>query len=171
MPQHRFTIYDALDKAGLFEANTANINARGPNGEATYQGPVKFPAMLYHPQGEEIVTVPGEMINTPFGPKHVGLQKELITRLVQNQEELDAALAEGWHDHPIDATRARIKLGIAAGTHTELDLKKLPIKPKSQETIAEMEAELAKLRAEKAEQQAKAAPAPATAAPAKTATA
>ena len=71
MPRaQRFTVYDAMEAKGLFEANPANQSSS----EYKRQD---FPKMLYSPTGEMKVIVPAELITTPLGPKFVGEQREL----------------------------------------------------------------------------------------------
>jgi hypothetical protein len=89
-----FTIYDVMEANGVFSDNPANADA------ATYAGPQQYPRMLYHPKGEEKVTNQGEVLVTAFGPKMVNVQKELISKIVNNKAEEDEALAQGWHKHP-----------------------------------------------------------------------
>ena len=74
---NRYTVYDMLDAKGHFDTNPANPGARNDAGDAIYAGPVEFPKMFYHPQGETRVTAPGEIIVTPLGPKQVGQQFEI----------------------------------------------------------------------------------------------
>ena len=136
--KHRFTIFDALDAQGYFDANPANPGSRNTEG-MLYQGPVEYPKMFYHPQGDQRVTVPGEAISTPFGPKIVGEQKELIWKIAQNAEDEAKLLAEGWHDHPAKAIAA-------AGDPT----RPVPPKPPT-DRIRELEAQIAALQAQQAE--------------------
>lgn len=96
----RFTIYDMMEAKGLFEANPANQSSQH------YKGPIRFPKMLYHPKGEEIITVQAEVISTPLGPKEVGEQREIVHMVVNTPNELKAALDDGWHEHPADAIEA-----------------------------------------------------------------
>ncbi len=115
MSKHRFTIYDKMQGDGYFSANPANPDSRDPTtGDSIYQGPVEFPKMLYHPEGEEKIIVPAEIITTPLGPKAVGEQRELIYEIVQNKAEEAVLLAEGWHTHPAPAMRRRVELFIEA---------------------------------------------------------
>lgn len=94
-----FTIYDKMEQDGVFEANPANIDSRGPHGEQIYKKQ-DFPKMVYHPRGEFRITNPGEWIGTVMGPKLVGSQSELISKTVNDAEELAEARAEGWHLTP-----------------------------------------------------------------------
>lgn len=149
---NRFTIYDKLDNDGAFSSNPANPFARGPNGENLYSGPQPFPQMLYHPEGQMVVTVPGEIMSTPLGAQRVGEQRELVNKVVGSQAELDEALAEGWHTHPSPSNRARIEAQLAAGQIDEMAAKRLlaalPLaNPLSK--LKELEDELAKLKAER----------------------
>lgn len=103
----RFTVYDAMENAGWFTSNPANLGSRDKDGRPLYAGPVKFPMMLYHPRGEERVSVPGTMEKTSWGTvEKFGEQWELISREVKSDAELADALAEGWHKHPAHAIRA-----------------------------------------------------------------
>ena len=103
----RFTVYDAMEASGYFSRNPANPNSRDGEGRPLYQGPVKFPMMLYHPKGEERVSVPGTKERTPYGTVEVfGEQWEIISRVVTTEAELVEAIAEGWHKHPAYAIKA-----------------------------------------------------------------
>lgn len=104
----RFTIYDVMEEKGLFESNPANVNSRDGNGMAIYKK-ADYPRMLYHPEGEHKITRPAEPIATPFGPKMVGEQTELINVIVQNEAEEAEFLKKGWHRLPILALRAGAK--------------------------------------------------------------
>lgn len=150
MPQKtRFTIYDAMEQDGVFDRNPANPNSRDNDGNALYTGPVEYPKMLYHPEGEERVIVPAEIIVTPLGPKEVNEQKELIHKTVGSAEEEAELVTEGWHDHPAKAVRARVMGVIASSKLTEKEekalLAKIPKLAPSVNKIAELEAEIAKL--------------------------
>ena len=103
----KFTIYDAMEASGYFVKNPANAGARDENGKSLYAGPVKFPMMVYHPQGEERVAVPGTMERTAYGTVELfGEQRELVSKEIASEKELSDALAEGWHKHPAMAIRA-----------------------------------------------------------------
>ena len=121
----RFTVYDAMEAAGYFSTNPANPNSRNKDGQALYQGPVKFPMMLYHPRGEERVIVPGTKERTSYGTVETfGEQWEIISREVSSEEELSEALAGGWHKHPAMAIK------VANETwRKEQGLKPLPVPP------------------------------------------
>lgn len=102
-----FTIYDLMEKAGMFRSNPANIDSIDKATRVSlYKGPVQFPKMLYHPKGETRITVPAEIISTPFGAKMVGEQKELISKIVESAEEEAVLKHLGWHDHPAKAIHA-----------------------------------------------------------------
>src|SRR5271166_1246523 len=102
----RFTVYDAMEASGYFSKNPANIGARDADGRSLYGGPVKFPMMLYHPQGEERVLVPGTKERTSYGTVETfGEQWEIISKVVTTEAELSEALAEGWHKHPAMAIK------------------------------------------------------------------
>lgn len=144
---NRFTIYDALEKAGAFDSNPANHFARDKtNGSSLYKGPVEYPKMFYHPQGEQRVLVPGEWIATLNGPKLVGEQKELVSQTVEDLVAENALRADGWWDHPAKAVRARIEAAIAAGTLPASALKTIPAMS-SDQRIKDLEAELTRITA------------------------
>lgn len=152
MQGNRFSIFDALNKKGYFLSNPANADARSlTTGENLYKGPVQYPKMLYHPEGEERVTVPAEMLNTPFGPKTVGEQREMLNMIVSTAAEDKAAQAEGWHEHPAQAVRARVMAHIEASPNlSEKDkaklLKSIP-SIGSADKIRQLEDEIARLQA------------------------
>ena len=103
----RFTVYDAMEASGAFSTNPANANARDATGRSLYAGPVKFPMVLYHPKGEERVSVPGTRERSSYGTVETfGEQWELLSREVTSEAELGEALAEGWHKHPAMAIKA-----------------------------------------------------------------
>ena len=155
MPQKtRFTIYDAMEGRGVFSSNPANPGSRDNDGNDLYTGPVPFPKMVYHPEGEERITTPAEMVLRAGQYVPVGEQRELINKTVNNQAEFDAAIAEGWHDHPAKAVEARVNGLIEAGNLTEKEIKALlasiPKLSPSVNRIKELEAEIARLTATKA---------------------
>jgi hypothetical protein len=120
MANQRFTVYDVLESRGAFKTNPANAGSQSPTGEVLYNGPVQYPRMVYHPEGKERITVQAEVIATPVGPKSIGEQRELIHRIVKNEEEEIEALKEGWHLHPADAIRASGKEAPATGAEMTL---------------------------------------------------
>jgi len=123
----RFTIYDAMEASGYFSQNPANPNSRNKDGQPLYAGPVKFPMMLYHPRGEERVSVPGTKERTPYGTVEMfGEQWEIISRVVANDAELADAVAEGWHKHPAMAIKAANETW-----RKEQGLRPLPVPPVS----------------------------------------
>lgn len=103
---HVFSIYHLMEKSGMFSTNPANRDSLGPDRQSLYRGPVEYPKMLYHPEGETRVTVPAEIISTPFGPKQVGEQKELISKIVASPEEEAVLKHLGWLDHPAKSIHA-----------------------------------------------------------------
>lgn len=131
--QRRFTIYDMMEEKGLFEANPANTDARDSNGMNVYKKQ-EYPRMVYHPEGLERVTSPGEVLSTPLGPRTVGRQTELINKIVNNEGELKSALGEGWHETP-------------AGAIAKRNGEELPIS--GEQRIADLEAQILALQAEK----------------------
>lgn len=146
MPQTRFTIFDALEKAGAFDSNPANTFARDKVSGLSLYKFQEYPKMLYHPKGEQKEIVAGEWISTLNGPKLVGQQFELINQTVNSPVEEEALRAEGWHDHPAKAIRARIELAIADGKLPPDALKAVP-QMSSDQRIKDLEAELARITA------------------------
>lgn len=97
----RYTIYDMMEDKGIFDENPNN--AQSPK----YKGPAKYPRMVYHPEGAEKVVQKAEILKQPWGVERVGEQKELISKVVENEEEFEQALHDGWHDHPAKSIAAR----------------------------------------------------------------
>lgn len=95
----RFTVYDVMEARGVFRENSANA-------DSPEYSKSSFPKMLYHPQGLERVSKPAEVVNGPYGPKEVGEQRELVTKLARSRDEELELLAEGWHPHPALAIKA-----------------------------------------------------------------
>ena len=143
--QQRFTIYDAMDAKGVFDANSANANARDPQtGQSLYAGPQPYPKMLYHPQGAQRIVAKAETIATPWGPQLANEHKELVSRVVNNATEEAALVKLGWHLHPSDA--------IGAGLTDEQKAAGLVAPPKSSAArIGTLEAERDSLLKELAE--------------------
>ncbi len=111
----RFTQYDLMDAAGIFAANPANADAmQDGEGNSIYKGPVQYPRMMYHPEGEERILVEGQFVTDGEGnpllrngePIVRGQQKELVWEMVNSLEEEQVLCAEGWHDHPADSIAA-----------------------------------------------------------------
>ncbi len=155
MSRNRFTIYDAMEKSNYFSSNPANAGSVSPVDQSQlYSGPVQYPKMLYHPEGEERVIVPAEMVLRAGQYVPVGEQRELLHKIVNDQAENDEALASGWHDHPAKAVEARVNLLIAEGNLTDKETAKLlatiPKLAPSVNRIAELEAEIERLKAERA---------------------
>ncbi len=155
---NRFTIFDAMEKAGAFDSNPANTYSRSPtDGSSLYTGPIEYPKMLYHPLGEEKITVPAELLQTPMGPKAVGEQRELIWKIVNSKAEHDEAIAEGWWDHPAKAIRARVEKLIdesnLSDAETKALLKTIPVMS-SDSRIKDLEAEIERLTNARADEQA-----------------
>jgi hypothetical protein len=132
----RFTIYDAMEAAGHFDSNPANTYATDSVTKQSIYRKAEYPKMLFHPKGEERVSVPAEEIMTPFGPKKIGEQRELIHQVVNSPSEEQRLLADGWHPHPADAIGART--GIAPERSSDETISKL---------MAELEAKKAELAA------------------------
>jgi len=140
----QFTIYDAMEQKGVFDANPANSTARDSiTGESLYRGPVEHPKMLYHPLGDEVVTVPAEIVMTPLGPQRVGEQRRIVHKIARDASEERELKFAGWHDHPSKAIRARL---VAAN----LDPSEAPAMS-SDQRIKDLETQLKELQAEKAD--------------------
>lgn len=102
-----FTVFDLMEKKGVFRTNPANVDSIDPATRSSmYKGPVQFPKMLYSPKGEFRVTVPAEIISTPFGPQRVGEQRELVSKIVESAEEEAVLKQLGWLDHPAKSIHA-----------------------------------------------------------------
>lgn len=103
-----FTIFDLMEKKGLFRVNPANVDSIDPSTKTSlYKGPVQYPKMLYHPEGKFRITEPGQVVRDEFDkPQRVGQQKELISKLVESTEEEAVLRKLGWHDHPAKAIYA-----------------------------------------------------------------
>ncbi len=106
-PSRRFTIFDAMEHAGIFEANPANLDSRDIEGNSAYRGPVAFPKMLYHPEGKEHILNPGTTELVAGQYVKVNEQKELDFVVVKDAKEEREYLAKGWHTHPSRAIAAR----------------------------------------------------------------
>lgn len=136
------TVYDRMAAKGFFAQNAANRDSRDKfTGESLYKGPLQFPKMLYHPQGKMRVVVPAVAEATPFGPELRNEQKELISRVVNNEEELAGLLAEGWHKHPADAIAAGGGVAPAKSSVQRVSV--------LEEQVARLQAELAAAKAGK----------------------
>lgn len=131
----RYSIFDVLDARGFFDDNPANQSSdEERDGTKFRTWPNIYPRMMYHPLGEMKVTRLAEVIVTPMGPKFVNERKEMITAIVQNENEERALRAKGWHDHPAKAIAA------AGGNAPPMS---------SAQRIDDLEAEIARLKAEK----------------------
>lgn len=155
MPRsNRFTIFDRLEQLGYFQVNSANPDSRDlTTGESLYKGPVEFPKMLFHPQGEEKITSPGEEVHTPLrGAQLVGQQRELIYEIAQTKPDEARLRAEGWHIHPAQAIKARVERHIAEHPGlSEIEKSKLLAaipQINSESRIQALEAEIARLQAQ-----------------------
>jgi hypothetical protein len=131
----RFTIYDAMEDAGVFERNPANIDSRNAEKASIYVR-ADYPKMLYHPEGKERVTVPAVAEATPFGPQWMGEQREIINRIVGDPEEEKHWKGLGWHEHPAYALQAAGKEMPELSSDSRVR--------ELQDKIRAMEAELAK---------------------------
>lgn len=141
---HRFTVYDKMENDGAFAGNPANPDSQSKEGESLYRGPIEFPKMMYHPEGQTEIIVNGEEIETPRGPKLINQQTAMISQVVANAAQEAQLLSEGWHDHPAKAIAVRAETTgekvPSIGAQTVIN---------SQEAeIRRLQAELAKLRDE-----------------------
>lgn len=140
MAENRFTVFDVMERKGMFKDNTANMVAG-----AKYKKQ-EYPKMFYHPTCETFVTVQAVAEMTPFGPRMVGEQREIVNKIAENLEEEKVLRAEGWHDHPSKA----IAVAIAAGA-TRWGKEAPPIS--SAEHIEHLESELERLKKQLADLQ------------------
>lgn len=150
MPKNRFSIYDAMENAEFFSSNPANPGAKSKVDQSDISvWPVQYPKMLYHPEGEERVVVPAELVLRAGQYVPLGEQRELIHKIVNDQAENDEAVGLGWHDHPAKAVRARVEALIESSDFNEKEIKallgKIPQLAPSQDRIKELEAEIARL--------------------------
>lgn len=127
----RHSIYDVMEDVGVFDSNPANVSS------PEYKK-AEYPRMFYHPMGEEKITRPAEIVQTPIGPQAVGEQREMIYALANDEEEEKKFRLEGWHDHPAAAN-------IAAGRKPGFNVKS------QAQRIADLEKELAMLKGPDAE--------------------
>jgi hypothetical protein len=135
------TVYDLMEAKGIFAQNPANVGSMTEDGSPLYQGPVPYPCMFYHPQGEVRVTVPGRVEPSPTGPIHIPDQFEIIWELAKNAEDEQRLRDEGWHDHPAKA------IASAKGQGLEW-AKNIPIPAmSSDQRIRSLEAEIERLTA------------------------
>lgn len=155
----QFTIFDKMEQDGAFDHNPANVFARDHDGTPIYQGPIEYPKMFYHPEGKEEITRPADEIMTPFGPKRVGEQRQLIAKIARNREEELEFLRLGWHSKPRDAVAVRLT---AEGRADEI-----PTENPYETEVDKLRKELERLSVKNAELEAavaKGAPAPSNAA-------
>ena len=152
----RFTIYDGMAARGVFASNPANVGAVNEQGEQIYRGPVEYPKMFYHPTGEEEVIRHGTWEDTKLGPKYLGEQTAIISRMAKSEEEEKILVGEGWHDHPAKAIIAGNKIRSAEGKPLR------PVPPMGSDVRAKelasevsgLQAELERLKAQLAERDA-----------------
>src|SRR5215469_1636717 len=98
--------YHAMEHAGVFARNPANVNAQDPDTKVPlYKGPVKYPKMLYHPKGEEKVIQP-KIVNGKTGEVETPELREIKNVIVYTFEEEERYREEGWLDHPAKALQA-----------------------------------------------------------------
>jgi len=138
-----YTIYDMMEERGVFEANKANYYAKDGQGLPAYEGPVQYPKMLYHPEGETRVLIAGTLEDTKRGVMELGEQREIISVTVNSAEEEKEWLAKGWHTHPARAIAA--SGGVAPPMSSTQRLDEL------EADRARLEAELAEFRKMKAD--------------------
>lgn len=147
----RFTIYDAMEARGDFEINPANATSRNEQGLSLYKGPVPFPKMLYHPEGKERVVRKADAVATPFGPQWVGEQRELISKIVEDDDALQEALADGWHLTPRAAREAAWKMAKPDEAFPEPASLAEKLAGEKDREIAELKRQLAEMTARQTE--------------------
>jgi hypothetical protein len=148
MPRTRmnkvFSVYHAMEERGVFEQNTANAGAVNNDGLSIYEGPVKYPMMLYHPKGESVCITQGIMIVNREGqpmvdefgkPKYAGAVWGVKHQVVNSEQEEADLVGKGWHHTEAEALRANPETVHRAPPKTELEL--------SKERIAELEKQIA----------------------------
>lgn len=132
---NRFTVFDAMENRGAFSSNPANSHSRDKEGRMLYKGPLQYPRLMYHPKGREEIVVPGTAEMTPYGPVMRGEQRQIISKVIETEEEYKDAVALGWHDHPAKA--------IAEGNKTALPEAVRPVPAiSSAQTISDLEKRL-----------------------------
>jgi hypothetical protein len=135
---NRFTVFDVMEAKGVFKKNPANLAAQDEQGQSLYSGPVQYPRMLYHPKGEERIIQEGEVITTPYGPKVIMQQRELIWQIAKNADEEAELRLAGWHGHPAEAMRAAGKEAPETGADQVIaDLRKKIAELQAQQTSLE----------------------------------
>jgi hypothetical protein len=139
MPNQRLTIYDMMDAKGYFATNPANPGSRDSEGKMLYAGPVEYPKMFYHPNGETKLVDRGTLRATLVGPEKINTRLELVSQIAHGPEEEAELRAAGWHDTPGKAI-------VAGGGDAP------PEGP--MEAKAKLEAEVVELRKQLAEAQA-----------------
>lgn len=147
--RNRFTVFDMMEAKGTFSSNPANADSVDPvEGTSLYAGPVPFPKMFYHPDGDVRVLVPGEVMLDRDGQPRLdrngqeivlGRQTEIIWQLAQNAAEAKKLADAGWHDHPAKAIAAAG--GAPPPISSEARIGDL------EQRLAEMQAELDRARA------------------------
>lgn len=143
-----FTIFDVLDRKGYFDSNPANAQSTSNEGEPLYTGPLKYPMMFYHPEGEEHILVPGTYEQTQNGVQFLGEKKEIIWQLVESEEKEIELRGLGWHDHPAKAMAAAQELDPKAfGGKAPPPMAAAGQISKLEEKIAQLQKELDKSKA------------------------
>jgi hypothetical protein len=142
-----------MERKGVFAANPANVDSRASDGTRLYKGPVLYPKMLYHPEGDERLVSPATIELDRGREIHVPARYELINTIVEDAETEKALLAGGWHTHPAKAIEAGNRRRKAEGTPLRavppmsLDLVAQTLSDEvmaKDEEIAKLKAELAK---------------------------
>lgn len=139
MPLQRYSVYDHMDRKGVFATNPANPDSRDSQGQSLYKGPVGFPKMLYHPKGEEKEISPAHLEFDRGREFTIPAKYEMITRIVETPADAKKLLASGWWDHPAKAIEAGNRVRAAAG---------LPLRPVPEMNSAELATREAMERAE-----------------------
>lgn len=138
------TIFHVMEARGAFAGNPANPESYDENeGTSLYKGPVEYPKMFYHPEGETHVLVEAQPVVNPVTGEPLldrrgeqimrGEQREVIWQLAQTPEDEEALRDEGWHDHPA--------LAIAAGGGKAPEMS-------SEQRIKDLQAQLARTQAD-----------------------
>lgn len=111
----RYSVFDHMERKGVFQTNPANPDSRDGQGQSLYKGPVGYPKMFYSPKGEEREISPEHLEFDRGREFTVPARHELVTAVVDSPEAERKLRAAGWHDHPAKAieagNRERAKLG------------------------------------------------------------
>ena len=110
-----YSVYHAMEDKGVFENNRANASAVNNDGLSTYEGPVAYPKMLYHPKGELYCITQGILVTDRDSrpvfdeagkPKFAGAVWGVKNIIVESEEQEAEMVGKGWHFTEAQALRA-----------------------------------------------------------------